>query len=477
MAPSRLSIDVEILEPRRLLSGVVGTLESFTTTAQSTVVGAIIATPLKKKQDKSPEVALYTGRRALADGASAVDFGAVVKGGTPPARTFAIFNSGKATLTVGAVSLPAGFTLIDAPAGRVSAGKWTTFTVRMETGTVATRSGRMSFATNDPDERTFDVTLTGKVTAPPTPQPPASTPPTPAAPPRVAVYLVRPERSAVRLTDGNTTPVEFEPATVGQNPPTRTFRVANEGGGTLALGQLTLPAGFTLIEGLGASLAPGQVDEFTVALSTSAAGTRGGQVRLTTSDPAIGVFDFAIVGTVTAPATPPPTPPPPPPTGGTAVLSGDTLTVTGTTGADTIVLSGKSAALVVTINGRQVGGPFAGVGKLVVRGGDGNDAISASALYLNGTFDGGLGDDTIDGTQADDVLIGGAGHDLLRGLDGFDNLLGGDGNDTLIGGAGIDSLQGDTGDDTLDAIDGIADARVDGGAGSNTLRRDRVDPS
>ncbi|HYE17938.1 MAG TPA: choice-of-anchor D domain-containing protein [Tepidisphaeraceae bacterium] len=470
-----ISFDVDLLEPRRLLSGAVGTLETFTTPP----AGPTIAIPLKKKAEKSPEIALYTGRRSLIDGASAVDFGQIVRSGTPPTRTFAIFNSGRGTLTVGAVSLPAGFTLIDAPAGRVSAGKGTTFTVRMETGVVATRSGKLSFTTNDSDERTFDVTLTGRVTAPPTPQPPASNPPTPAAPPRAAVYLVRPERSAIRLTDGNTAPVEFEPATVGQNPSTRTFRVANEGGGTITLGQLTLPAGFTLVEGLSASLAPGQVDEFTVALSTSTAGSRGGQVRLTTSDPAIGAFDFAIAGTVSAapaPAPTPTTPPPPPPSGGTAVLAGDTLTVTGTAGADSIVLSGKSAALVVTINGRQIGGPFAGVGKIVVRGGDGNDSISAAALYLNGTFDGGLGDDTIDGTQADDVLIGGAGHDLLRGHDGYDNLLGGDGNDTLVGGAGIDSLQGDAGDDTLDAIDGIADARVDGGTGNNTLRRDRIDP-
>ena len=59
---------------------------------------------------------------------------------------------------------------------------------------------------------------------------------------------------------------------------------------------------------------------------------------------------------------------------------------------------------------------------------------------------------------------------------GRDNEDGGAGNDQLNGGPGVDVLHGDDGADTLTATDGIADGIVDGGAGNDTIRKDRVDP-
>jgi len=110
-------------------------------------------------------------------------------------------------------------------------------------------------------------------------------------------------------------------------------------------------------------------------------------------------------------------------------------------------------------NGQTVNGsPFQGVRRITVNGLDGDDRLDGSALSIPLTINGGNGNDT---------LIGGFGGDALSG---------GAGNDNLNGGAGVDVLHGDDGADTLTATDGIADALIDGGAGNDTIRKDRVDP-
>jgi len=260
-------------------------------------------------------------------------------------------------------------------------------------------------------------------------------------------------------------PIGFPKATLLGRATTRTFLVANEGTTNLALGAVRLPAGFRLVEGLSATIAPGRADTFTVALDTAVAARRSGQVSFTTNDPRASVYNFAIEGTVVTPEA-------------AAGQAGSTLVVNGTSGDDTIVVSGKSSAIAVTINGRAMSGsPFAGVGKIVVNAGDGDDRVNLSGLFLNATANGGFGNDTLIGTAGDDVLNGEAGDDSLDGGAGDDNLLGGDGNDTLTGGAGVDVFHGEAGADTLDAVDGIADSLLDTGADADVLHRDRVDPA
>lgn len=73
------------------------------------------------------------------------------------------------------------------------------------------------------------------------------------------------------------------------------------------------------------------------------------------------------------------------------------------------------------------------------------------SLYLD--FAGNTGDVTLQGGGKGDILIGGGG------------------NDVLVGGGGADDLRGGDGDDTL-TVNGY-DARVDGGAGFDTLLIDR----
>jgi hypothetical protein len=337
----------------------------------------------------------------------------------------------------------------------------------MDTGWVASHSARVSFATNDADENPFDFNLRGSVIARQPPPPPPPPPVATAA--KMTVWLVRPSRSSIFIGDGSTAAIGFAPTTVSGNPSTRTFRVANVGRATLHLGAVQLPSGFRLVEPLATSIAPGQLDEFTVAVDTSSSGRRSGQVSFFTSDAHAPVFNFSIAGTVNSPAPAPSTASP------AAVMAGSTLTIEGTAGNDTIRFSGRSSALRAIFNGKTIG-PFAGVTKVVVNAGDGNDNVDLSSLFLNATANGGPGSDTLIGSAADDVLNGQAGNDLLDGGPGDDHLLGGDGNDRLTGGEGIDYFQGEGGTDVLNAIDGLADALLDTGGGGDILHRDRTDP-
>jgi len=459
---------VDALEDRLLFSQVVSPL--ITTTVSTDGVVA----PLKKdgggpskhgKAKKAPELTVLLGGTSLTSGQGVVDFGRATVGETAPVRTFVIRNDGKGSLSISGLRLPAGYSLLDAPAGHIGKNDSTTFTVRLDTSAVGTRSGSITFSSNDSDEGTFSIAVTGRVGAKSTP-PPVTPTPTEAA--HATVWRVRPRRSAVFVADGQSQAIDFGTAVVGGRAPRIVFRVANEGSTTLRLGAVQLPTGFVMLEPLSTAIAPGSYDEFTVAMGTTAVGSFRGQVQFATSDARASVYNFNVQGSVVAaPTTSTPT-----------GLSGTTLVVNGTSGADTIVVSGKSSALYVTINGRPMtGSPFSGVTKIVVNAGDGNDSVDLSRLYLNATANGGYGDDTLIGTAGDDVLNGEGGNDVLDGGLGNDNLLGGDGNDTLTGGAGVDVFHGEAGTDTLNAMDGISDSVLDTGGGGDVVHRDRVDPA
>jgi Ca2+-binding RTX toxin-like protein len=119
-------------------------------------------------------------------------------------------------------------------------------------------------------------------------------------------------------------------------------------------------------------------------------------------------------------------------------------TFVGGKGADTIQ-AGFDAC---TILGEQ--------GNDILTGGQDNDHIS-----------GGLGHDTIDGDAGDDVLFGDAGDDDMSGGNDSDNLFGGAGDDTIDGGAGIDFLLGDSGGDNLSG--GAGGDFLIGGSGKDFL--------
>src|SRR6185503_16117612 len=74
----------------------------------------------------------------------------------------------------------------------------------------------------------------------------------------------------------------------------------NDGGSTLTLGSVALPSGFTLVNGLSTSLAPGASDTFQVRMDTITVGTHSGQISFTSNDSNENPFNFSIAGTVVA---------------------------------------------------------------------------------------------------------------------------------------------------------------------------------
>lgn len=122
--------------------------------------------------------------------------------------------------------------------------------------------------------------------------------------------------------------------------------------------------------------------------------------------------------------------------------SGDTCTITGTSGND-------------TINGTSGDDVICGLGgNDTINGGLGNDIIV-----------GGDGDDTINGQLGNDTIYGDAGSDQIYGASGDDSLFGGLGEDDLFGEAGLDSLNGD---EDIDGLNGGADKdTLVGGAGDD----------
>jgi Ca2+-binding RTX toxin-like protein len=362
--------------------------------------------------------------RGVDDGNSSFSFGVVAPNTkfSRVARTFRVANDGDATLTLGKMTVPAGFVVLDGLPASLEPGQTDTLVIAVDsTSKAGNKSGQMSFATNDSNENPFSFSVNATV----------GTVAATGGKPEITVVTT----SGQQIVDGSTSALSFGTVQRDAKAPTRTFRVRNDGSGTLTVGSVSVPSGFVVMDPLVGPIAPGASESFTIGLATASAGNRAGQVSFVTNDSNENPFNFAISGAVNPPAG----------TGAgpavTASLSGGTLTVNGTSGLDTITLTSSGSAVSVIGNGRAVAGsPFNGVRRIVVHG-----------------FD---GDDRIDGSGASIPL----------------SLFGGNGNDALIGGFGVDDLHGEGGNDTLTSTDGVADTLVDGGSGTDTIRKDRVDP-
>jgi Ca2+-binding RTX toxin-like protein len=139
--------------------------------------------------------------------------------------------------------------------------------------------------------------------------------------------------------------------------------------------------------------------------------------------------------------------------GGTAGdAAADTVTVTGTGGNDIVDVFGAGTSVsVLGLPARvNITSSEGANDSLVIKGGAGNDGITATTMpagVIKLTLDGGDGNDTLLGSQGADTILGGNGDDFVFG----DN-----GNDTASLGAGDDVFQWDPGDgnDTIDGGDG-----------------------
>ena len=110
-----------------------------------------------------PELQVTVDGANVADGAGVVDFGSTLVG-VPVSRTVVARNVGTTDLTLGAITVPEGFSVVsDFAATVVAPGQEASAVVQLEAAVAAEFSGVLSFASNDADENPFDVSLTGSV--------------------------------------------------------------------------------------------------------------------------------------------------------------------------------------------------------------------------------------------------------------------------------------------------------------------------
>jgi Ca2+-binding RTX toxin-like protein len=125
--------------------------------------------------------------------------------------------------------------------------------------------------------------------------------------------------------------------------------------------------------------------------------------------------------------------------------------VIGGTGHDEVAVSGNADWSVNDERVARIGGDevtLRSVESVSVRGGRGDNTISAISYMGSVTAFGLGGDDLISTGGKHDRLVGGDGNDLLDSAAGNDRLEGGAGADVLRAGEGNDELRGGPGDDT-----------------------------
>lgn len=140
-------------------------------------------------------------------------------------------------------------------------------------------------------------------------------------------------------------------------------------------------------------------------------------------------------------------------------------TLFGDAGSDTVTYAARTDALITVSKG------LTGAGNGDGKAGE-NDNVGVSVEVIIGT----KFSDLLLGSAGVDKLVGGAGHDTVKGGSGNDALYGGTGADVIDGGLGADAMYGEADNDRFYAKDGIRDSTINGGPGSDRVRRDSGDP-
>ena len=126
--------------------------------------------------------------------------------------------------------------------------------------------------------------------------------------------------------------------------------------------------------------------------------------------------------------------------GGTAILSGGTLKVTGTSGNDHVQIVRDGSNLVVRDQSGIIGRFLSSAVKaLTVSTGAGNDSVKiASNITVPATLDGGTGKNLLEAGGGKTTIIGGDGASKLIGGSGL-TPSGGSGSE-IIGGSGTNTI-------------------------------------
>ncbi len=152
----------------KMNTGTAGTFAgniTFNTTDPDTPIFKI---PITGTVLTAPQIAVKNGSTTITNGqTSPVNFGSILQNATGPSITFTISNAGGTALTTSGLTVPSGYTVTDTLAGSIAAGGSDSLTLQLNTGTVGTFSGNVSFTDSAPSQSSFSFPITGTVTDPP----------------------------------------------------------------------------------------------------------------------------------------------------------------------------------------------------------------------------------------------------------------------------------------------------------------------
>jgi hypothetical protein len=111
----------------------------------------------------APNITVLVDGAAVQSGQT-LDFGEASLGGAGPTRSITVRNDGNKPLQLGTETLPDGYTITQGLPALLAAGDSATLVVALDTSTSGTPSGVLTIPSNDADQSSFTLNLTGSIT-------------------------------------------------------------------------------------------------------------------------------------------------------------------------------------------------------------------------------------------------------------------------------------------------------------------------
>ncbi|MBL7837373.1 MAG: choice-of-anchor D domain-containing protein [Bacteroidetes bacterium] len=228
------------------------------------------------------------------------DFGSI-NNGTNTTKTFTIHNTGNANLTVSNITISgtngSDFSLTSQPSFPLTIAENTSysFSVNFSPTVIGTKTAKITVTNNDADEGTYDFAISGISLAVNTD-------------PKISV-----SGNFVGIADGDLTPstqdnTDFGTTTTG-TAISKTFVISNTGKGPLSISNIVIggtnASDFVISSNpsFPLSIAISATYSFTIRFNASSAGSKSATVQISSNDPALTTYDFAIAATANAPKT------------------------------------------------------------------------------------------------------------------------------------------------------------------------------
>jgi len=228
-----------------------------------------------------PDIVVSDSMAQPINNGATLDLGNAVVDDPALSATITVENQGADPLEIVSLEIPLGFTLTEALISSVPSSSSDSFTVELNTQSTGMFSGDINITTNDPDTPVFTISLNALITSAP-----------PETNPDIAVL-----ESNIPLISGNSSLDAGSVLRLSSPAPTFTFTVENNGDADLTP-VAGVGSGFTITEGLNATITPDNSDTLTVQLDVSSTGFFDPLLEITSNDPDTPSFYIRLTGEV-----------------------------------------------------------------------------------------------------------------------------------------------------------------------------------